>query len=46
MPQRKFRSDALQELYEEIVGDDPEREAMLEQEMIQVAALASTAEPS
>jgi ribosome-binding protein aMBF1 (putative translation factor) len=34
----QFRSDAVQELYEEVVGDDLERQAMLEQEIVNVEA--------
>jgi ribosome-binding protein aMBF1 (putative translation factor) len=34
----QFRSDAVQELYEEVVGDDLERHAMLEQEILNVEA--------
>jgi ribosome-binding protein aMBF1 (putative translation factor) len=33
---KQFRSNALQELYEEVVGDDLERQAMLEQEIVNV----------
>jgi len=35
---RQFRSGAVQELYEEIVGDDQQRQAMLEQEIVNVEA--------
>jgi|HubBroStandDraft_1064217.scaffolds.fasta_scaffold291811_2 ribosome-binding protein aMBF1 (putative translation factor) len=32
----EFRSDALHELYEEVIGDNPERRAMLDQEILNV----------
>lgn len=35
---KQFRSNALQALYEEIVGDDVERQAMLEQEIVNAEA--------
>jgi hypothetical protein len=44
MVKRRFRSDALQEMYEEIVGDNLEREAIFEQELAE-AELLSTGEP-
>ena len=39
MPAKKrFQSEALQAAYEEIIGDDPQRQADFEQELINVEA--------
>ena len=39
MPTKKrFRSEALQAAYEEIIGDDPQRQVEFEQELINVQA--------
>jgi ribosome-binding protein aMBF1 (putative translation factor) len=35
---KRFRSEALQEAYEEIIGNDPQRQADFEQELINVEA--------
>jgi predicted transcriptional regulator len=35
---RQFRSNALQELYKDVVGEDRERQALLEQEIVNVEA--------
>jgi|HubBroStandDraft_2_1064218.scaffolds.fasta_scaffold648917_1 hypothetical protein len=36
--QKRFQSEALQEVYEKIIGDDPQRQADFEQEVISVEA--------
>ena len=35
---RKPKSEALQELYEEIVGDDPKKQALYEQDLVNIRA--------
>jgi ribosome-binding protein aMBF1 (putative translation factor) len=35
---RRFKSEALQHTYEQLVGDDPQRQAEVEQEIIHVEA--------